>query len=448
MNNFERGEGMKRVLFSLIVALGFVAYAQKDVTITYVTAYRAPDVEYAKKIAGEYMAANPHTIAGEEVNVTINVIAGPESATDRLGLYLQNFESQSSEIDLFEIDVIWPGDIAEHMVDLYEYDGFKEAAADFFPAIVENNTVDGKLIGIPFFTDAGLLYYRTDLLEKYGYTAAPATWMELQDMATKIQEGEKAENPDFTGFVWQGNAYEGLTCDALEWVTSNGGGEIVEVMDDGSKAVTINNENAVAALEMAKGWVGTISPAGVTGFQEEDARNTWQAGNAAFMRNWPYAYSLGNGDDSAVKGLFGVAALPMGDGEGARSAATLGGWQLAVSKYSENPAVAADYALYISSEEEQLKNAIERSLLPTRPAVYESQGLKDSGSAFMADFLPVFTAAVARPSTATAPNYGQSSKLFFTAVHSVLTGEAEAADALATLEADLMELTGYPAAGQ
>jgi trehalose/maltose transport system substrate-binding protein len=164
------------------------------------------------------------------------------------------------------------------------------------------------------------------------------------------------------------------------------------------------------------------------------------------MRNWPYAYSLGNGDDSKVKGLFGVAALPMGGDEGARSAATLGGWQLAVSKYSANPAVAADVALFLSSEEQQLQNAIGRSLLPTRPAVYEREELLSSGSAFMADFLPVFVAAVARPSTATAPNYGQTSKLFFTAVHNVLTGEADAAEALATLEADLVELTGYEAA--
>lgn len=439
---------MKRVLVSLIAALALVtAYAQTDVTVNYLTGSSATALEWAKKHAQQYMDANPHTIGGEEYNVTVNPIAGPESATDRLQQYLQYFEAQSGEVDLFEIDVIWPGDIAEHMVDLYEYDGFKEAAADFFPAIVENNTVGGKLIGIPFFTDAGLLYYRTDLLEKYGYSEAPKTWMELQEMATKIQEGERASNPDFVGFVWQGNAYEGLTCDALEWVTSNGGGQIVEFVD-GTPKVTINNENAIAALEMAKGWVGTISPEGVTGFQEEDARNTWQNGNAAFMRNWPYAYSLGNGDDSAIKGLFGVAALPMGDGEGARSAATLGGWQLAVSKYSANPAVAADVALFLSSEEIQTDNAIGRSLLPTRPAIYESDALKASASAFMADFLPVFTAAVARPSTATAPNYAQTSQYFFSAVHSVLTGEAEAADALATLEADLVELTGYEAAGQ
>ena len=140
------------------------------------------------------------------------------------------------------------------------------------------------------------------------------------------------------GFVFQGNAYEGLTCNALEWVESNGGGQIIE--PDGT--ISINNPNAAAAVEMAKGWVGTISPPGVLAYQEEEARGVWQTGNAVFMRNWPYAYSLGNGDDSPIKGKFDVTTLPAGSGEGARSAATLGGWNLAVSKYSEHPEAAIE----------------------------------------------------------------------------------------------------------
>ncbi len=182
--------------------------------------------------------------------------------------------------------------------------------------------------GIPM---PDLLYYRTDLLEKYGFDGPPATWDELEEMAKKIQEGERADNPDFWGFVWQGNAYEGLTCDALEWIKSSGGGSIVE--PDGS--ISINNEAAVAALERAAAWIGEISPPGITGFLEEDSRRSWQAGNAAFMRNWPYAYSLGNADDSAIKGKFDVCPLP--GAEAGMSAATLGGWQIAVSKYSANP---------------------------------------------------------------------------------------------------------------
>ena len=161
----------------------------------------------------------------------------------------------------------------------------------------------------------------------------PKTWDELTATAQNIQDGERAAGKaDLWGFVWQGNAYEGLTCNALEWVKSYGGGQIVE--PDGT--ISINNEKAVEALETAKGWVGTISPEGVLAYQEEEARGVWQTGNAVFMRNWPYAYGLGNGDDCAVKGLFDVTTLPVG-GEGDTSAATLGGWNVAVSKYSQEP---------------------------------------------------------------------------------------------------------------
>ena len=417
---------MKKLALVLAVALFMFATAQE---ITWITGNRGQDVEYAESMAAQYMEMHP--------DVTISVIQGPESATDRAQQYLQFFEAQSGEVDVYEIDVIWPGDMAEHLVDLYQYEGFSEAAPEFFEAIVENNTVDGALVAMPYFTDAGLLYYRTDMLEKYGFDGAPETWTELEEMAMTIQEGERGEgNQDFWGYVWQGNAYEGLTCDALEWVASSNGGEIVS--PDG--VITINNENAIQALETAAGWVGTISPPGVTGFQEEDARAVWHAGNAAFMRNWPYAYGLTL--DGDVGENFGVAALP--HAEGAESAATLGGWQLAVSQYSANPEVAADFVLFLTSHEGQLSRAIEMSNLPTRPGVYEDPALLDSGVAFMADFLPVFQAAVARPSTATAPNYLQASQLFFSAVHNVLTGQEDAETALALLEADLEDLTGLP----
>ena len=120
-----------------------------------------------------------------------------------------------------QIDVIWPGDLAEHLVDLNEY-GAADVTPEHFEAIVVNNTVDGALVGMPWFTDGGLLYYRTDLLEKYGYDGPPVTWDELEEMAQTIMDGERADgNQDFWGFVWQGNAYEGLTCDALEWIYSS-----------------------------------------------------------------------------------------------------------------------------------------------------------------------------------------------------------------------------------
>ncbi len=414
-------------LIITIFLVGGLAVAQEKVVITVAAGAVGQELELTREAAQRYMESHP--------DVEVRVIDTPDLATDRYGLYLQFFEARRSDIDVYQIDVIWPGDLAEHLLDLYEF-GAKEVAGEHFPAIIENNTVDGRLVGIPWFTDAGLLYYRTDLLEKYGLEV-PKTWTELEETARIIQEGERAEgNEDFWGFVWQGNAYEGLTCNALEWIYSNGGGTIIS--PDG--VITINNPNAIEAIEMAARWVGTISPAGVTGFAEEDARSLFQSGNAAFMRNWPYAYALGQSEESVIAGKFDVAPLPAG--RSGHGAATLGGWQLAVSKYSNNPEIAADVALFMASPEEQKIRAIKGSFTPTIMALYEDPEVLKS-TPFFGTLYDVLINAVARPSTITAPNYNEVSTLFFRAVHSVLTGAKDATTALEELELELQSLTGF-----
>lgn len=370
----------------------------------------------------------------EQTGITIDVQSGPESATDRLALYLQFFGAGSGDIDLMQIDVIWPGILAEHLVDLRPYLSDDEYNA-YFERIALNNTVDGALVGIPWFTDAGLLYYRTDLLEKYGFANPPATWAELDEMATTIQEGERAENPDFWGFVWQGNAYEGLTCDALEWQFSSNGGTIVE--PDGT--ISINNPNAAAAFDMAASWVGRISPPGVVSYQEEDARGVWQGGNAAFMRNWPYAYALGNAEDSVIKDKLAVVPLPKG-GEDGQNADTLGGWQMAVSKYSDNVDAAAEVAVCMTGYEAQKFRATEGSSLPTIGALYEDEDVL-AANPFFGQLFDVFNGgAVARPSTVTGEDYNQVSTIYFTEVNKVLTGQQTGQQAVEAIESQLQSL--------
>jgi len=418
------------ILFLVLVmvfSISVFAFAEKEVTIKLITGAVGQEYEIAREIASRYMKENP--------NVTIEVFDSPDAVQDRLAVYLQYLNAKSSEVDIYQIDVIWPGDLAEHLIDLNKY-GLGEAAKDHFPRIVENNTVDGALVAMPWFTDAGLLYYRTDLLDKYGYSP-PKTWDELEEAAAAIQKGERAEgNTDFVGFVWQGNAYEGLTCDALEWIASSYGGTIISP----DKVITVNNENAIAAVDKAAGWVGTISPKGVTAFQEEEARNMWQGGNAAFMRNWPYCYSLSMGEDSAVVDKFDVCPLPSSDGKG--GAAALGGWQLAVSKYSKNPAVAADVVGFFTNYESQKYRAIEGSFNPTIMSLYKDKEVLDA-SPFFGSLYDVFINATPRPSTATAPNYNAVSVEFFQAVHSVLTGKADAAEAFELLELELQDITGF-----
>ena len=365
----------------------------------------------------------------------VTIVPMPSSTTDQFGQYKLWLAAGNSDIDVYQTDVIWAPQLAEQLVDLTE--ATKDVIGQHFPSIVESQTVNGKLVAMPLFTDAPALYYRKDLLEKYGKTP-PKTWEELAATAKEIQDKERAAgSKDIWGFVWQGNAYEGLTCNALEWVKSYGGGQIVEPNGD----ISINNPQAVAAIEQAKSWVNTISPPGVLAYQEEEARGVWQTGNAVFMRNWPYAYGLGNGADSAVKDKFDVVPLPAGTGEGAKSAATLGGWNLAVSKYSKNQKEAIDLVKFLASKDMQKLQAMKASNLPTIIELYD-----DADIAKEVPIIPrwkeVFLNAVPRPSAPTKVKYNEVSSNFWTAVHNSLAGEGTTADNLELLEAQLTKLKG------
>src|SRR5215831_552285 len=329
----------------------------------------------------------------------LEYIGRPDDSSATLPLFQQQWAAKSPDVDVYMIDVIWQGIAAPHAVDLKKY--YKDdEIKQFFPAIIQNNTVGGKLVSIPWFTDAGILYCRTDLLEKYGYKEPPKTWEELAEMAKKIQDGERKDGKkDFQGFVFQGKASESVTCNALEWVYSYGGGTII----DPDKKVTINNPNAIKALQTARSWVGTISPAGVVTYGEEEARNVWQAGNAAFMQNWPYAYATGQDEKSPIKGKFDVTVLPKG-GDNGKNAACLGGWQLMVSTYSKQPDAAADLVKFMTSQESQKKRAIALSQFPTYPALYADPDVL-AKNAWFKNMLDVLKNAVARPSTVTGADY-------------------------------------------
>ncbi len=416
---------MKSLMLGLLMGVSAVATVQAaDLQI--VLGDTGTGLQFLQGQVERYMAANP------EDKVTI--VPMPSSTSDQFGQYKLWLAAGNTDIDVYTTDVIWAPQLADHLTDLTE--ATKDIIGGYFPAIVESQTANGKLVALPSFTDAPALYYRKDLLEKYG-KSVPKTWDELAATAKEIQDGERAAgNKDMWGFVWQGNAYEGLTCDALEWVKSSGGGQIVE--PDGS--ISINNEKAAAAIDRAKGWVGTISPEGVLAYGEEESRGVWQLGNAVFMRNWPYAYGLGNGADSAVKDKFDVTTLPVG-AEGDAPAATLGGWNLAVSKYSPDQDAAIRLVKFLSSPEEQKLRAIEQTNLPTLVATYD-----DPDVAAKAPIIPlwkdVFLNAVPRPSGPTGLKYNEVSSLFWSAVHDTLSGNGTGAENLELLEAKLTELKG------
>jgi trehalose/maltose transport system substrate-binding protein len=357
----------------------------------------------------------------------VRFVSTPNSATDRLALYLQMMAAQSPDIDVFQIDVIWPGLLASHLLDLTPYVK-PDVKAQHFPTVIDNDTVDGHLMAMPWFVDAGLLYYRKDLLEKHG-ASVPEQWTDLAATAQKIQDAErKAGNQRLWGFVFQGRAYEGLTVDALEWIASSGGGTIV----DASGKVTVNNPKAVAALDLAASWVGKIAPEGVLTYGEEEARGVFQSGDAVFMRNWPYAWALANASDSTIRGKIGIAPLPKGGPDG-KHVAVLGGQQLAVSRYSKHPEAAADLVLYLASASEQKRRAIEGSFNPTIESLYKDPEILKANP-FMGQLGDVFANLVARPARITGSKYNRVSTQFFTAVHATLSHQGDAAANLARLE--------------
>ena len=366
----------------------------------------------------------------EVTGITVEFVPGEQNATDRLQNYRQQFAAQSADLDVYQIDVIWPGIIAPFAVDLTE--AFSATVGDYIPAIIQNNTVDGKLVAIPWYTDAGLLYYRTDLMEKYGLTA-PTTWADLTTSAQTIQDGERASNPNFIGFAWQGKAYEGLTCNGLEWQVANGGGTIID--PDGT--VTINNEQAIAAFERAAGWVGTITPQAVVNWEEVDTLNNFIAGNVAIARNWPYMYAASSDVGSAVSGNVGVTGLPAGDGPDARPADTLGGWNMFVSSFSTKQDAAIEFAKFMASAGVQRSFAIERSHTPTIVSVYDDPDVA-TAQPFISELRPIFeNGAVARPSTAAGENYGEVSAAYFQQLNAVLAGSISASEAVSRMESDI-----------
>ena len=202
----------------------------------------------------------------EQTGIRVQIMPAPEVATDQLKIWRDLLESGAKVPDVYGIDVIWPGILADNLIDLKAYVPEQEIAAHF-PELIKNNTVNGRLVALPYNFGEGILFYRADLLQKYGYTGAPKTWEDLEKMAKRIHDGERAKgSKDFWGYVWQGAPSEALTCNALEWQVAEGGGTILE--DNGRP--TVNNPAATHAWDRAARWIGSISPPGVLAYKEWD----------------------------------------------------------------------------------------------------------------------------------------------------------------------------------
>ncbi len=340
----------------------------------------------------------------KETGINVQFVQKPAQSDQAYSLYSRLFTGHSSRMDVAMIDTIWPGSFANYLVDLKPALG--STTKNFYPGLIANDTVKGHLVGMPEFGDLGMLYYRKDLLQKYKIASPPTTWAQLTADAKKIQTGEKKTNKSFYGFVWQGSAYEGLTCDAMEWIASSGGGNIVA-----NGKVTLNNPKAATMLDLVHSWVGNIAPQDVTTYTETESDNAFNAGNAAFMRNWPYAYAVAQ-TQAKVKGKVGVVALPHAAGN--KSVGTVGGWQLAVNKYSKHPAAAEEFIRYVTQPSTSVWLSVVGSFVPTQPA--------SASNASVLKAMPFLgalqtTVRVTRPAKFFGTSYNQASSIIWTAVN-------------------------------
>jgi trehalose/maltose transport system substrate-binding protein len=262
----------------------------------------------------------------------------------------------------------------------------------------------------------------------------------METMAAAVQAGERTRGrKGFWGFVWQGAAYEGLTCNALEWQMSEGGGAILD--EDGT--ITVNNPHAVRAWARAARWVGWISPPGVIAYLEMDAHSLWESGNACFMRGWPSSYATSAAEGSAVKGRFDVVALPAGRGG---RASAMGENALAVSRYSRWPREATALVRYLTRPDVQRWRARTTALWPTLPDLYEDPELLKTDPYYPRLKEVLSRYAAVRPSTAAGKKYPEVSAAYARTVHSVLTGQKSAAAAAAALETELAGMGFRPRA--
>jgi multiple sugar transport system substrate-binding protein len=292
----------------------------------------------------------------------------PWTTDEQHQYYAVNMEGGTPAFDVLMLDVIWVPEFARAgwLLDLTDFVPRAELAA-FFPSAVEAAMFRGRLWALPWIMNVGLLYYRTDLLDKYGLRP-PETSQELVDATRRIRAGER--DPRLDGFLWQGKQYEGLVVNALEALWANGTqllGDDGQLFPDAARA-----EEALAYLRML--ITTGVSPPWVTAADEEMTRRAFGDGRAVFLRNWPYVMDLLDRPESPVRGRVGIAPLPR-HAHGARGAGSTGGAHLGVHRQTRHPALAAALVRFLTSEGAQRIMAGGVALNPTHMALYHDPAL-------------------------------------------------------------------------
>jgi multiple sugar transport system substrate-binding protein len=317
---------------------------------------------------------------------------GPHSSTEFHDLVTQKLRNRDSAMDVFFMDVIWPSEFAAAgwalPLDAF-FTGVQQK--EFLTAPIEANRYRGRIYGVPLFVDAGMLYFRKDLLAKYRLSP-PRTWPELVEQAKQVLAQER--DPYLTGYSGQFKQYEGLICNMLEFIMSNG----AALWDEQSLISTLDGGQAKQAVRFVRDQIiRTISHRGVLAYQEPESLALFTQGKALFHRNWPYAWEVAN-DPRRSKIASHVGVMPLPSFPGQKSVATLGGWQLGISRFSRYPALAWQFVEYMTRREAQKQIALATGRGPARSALYHDAEILAKHPHFSARY-ETFTLAAPRPRT-------------------------------------------------
>lgn len=383
------------LIVCLAVVLSYVpgTLAAEPTTITF-AAIKTFGTDTATELIKNFEKSNP------DIKVNYIELPAPSNSAEVHQRLVTWLAAHSSDVDVFTSDVIWFPEFANAgwLLNMDPY--FTPAEkAQYFRGAIEHVTYNGHMYGVPWYIDGGFLYYRKDLLAKYGFKNPPKTWQELIHQAQVILAGERKQNPKLQGFVWQAKQAEVLVCDLVEFLGNDG-----KVLD-GNK-VEINNEDGLRAAQLMHDLIYKykVSPVSVTTYDEEPSRLVFTSGNAIFLRNWSYVWGLAQDPaQSKVVGKVGIEPVPHFDGSG--SASTMGGYQWAVNAYTKHKDAAVRFVKYLTSPQVQEYFAVKMGFAPTRPAVYSSPAIAKA-QPFLPRLRDIFVNAMPRPIT---PYYPQVS---------------------------------------
>lgn len=361
----------------------------------------------------------------------VRVVEAPPDPDETFELLSELFAVESDAIDVVHLDITWPGMLARHLRDLGS-EG-RALARRQVDAARRAGMVGSSLVALPLNVDLGVLFYRRDLLEAYG-EREPVQWRDLRHTAGRIMGAENAAGRELDGYLFQGRAYEGLTCNVLEWMVTTGAAPLIA---DGR--VNVNQPALKGLLTAAASWIGETAPRSNLDATEVETFQRYLEGKAVFMRHW--ASSAASLHQQAPELAASTKVIPLPATPEGRRTGTLGGSMIGVSAYSREPEVARDLALYLASVGEQRIRALENGLLPASRALIDDPELQKGLPGLSTIATSVQRAAV-RPVDKVGASYVWLSRELSQAVHAILAGDVPADEGLDALQRRLERLSG------